>query len=101
VHWASSVDATPIIVFDDVSGELEEESIPISLRFRQPSFTFLGTKPIPKGFQSLSDFTRRLLPSVRSSASTGQIEDCSILDDLPLPSFTQGKPRRKTDADLQ
>jgi hypothetical protein len=48
----------PIIVFDDVSGESDLVSIPILVQYPQPSFTFLGQGPIPKGFASLSEFSR-------------------------------------------
>jgi hypothetical protein len=54
----SNSDNDPIIVFDDGAEEqtLEQSSIPI--RRRQPSFSFLGPNPIPKGFFSLGEFVR-------------------------------------------
>jgi hypothetical protein len=47
----------PIIVFDGFPDDVVPDVGPILMRCRQPSFTFLGKAPVPKGFCSLSDFS--------------------------------------------
>jgi hypothetical protein len=49
----------PVVVFDDLSGNSDIDAAIILLRDRQPSFTFLGDSPIPKGFSSLPEFAAR------------------------------------------
>jgi hypothetical protein len=68
----------PVIVFDDHSSDGSEEA-PIQLRFPQPSFTYLGFAPTPKGFRSLSDFraNRRANKSVRSFSAAAHVGGCS------------------------
>jgi hypothetical protein len=80
-----------IIIFDEIQDELEEDSAQIGLRYRQPSFTFLGKNPVPKGFQSLSDFLfHRRGSDSRSYQATGAIGECPVVADVaPLP-FLQG-----------
>jgi hypothetical protein len=58
----------PIIVFDECSVGPAFDDLPIMLQSRQPSFTYLGFAPTPKGFRSLSDFRAQLarLPGLRS-----------------------------------
>jgi hypothetical protein len=46
----------PLIVFDDLPSESSSEAVEISIRYRQPSFVYLGKGSIPKGFSSLSEF---------------------------------------------
>jgi hypothetical protein len=90
-----------IIVFDEIQDEPDEDSAQISLRFRQPSFTFLGVRSIPKGFQSLADFSAHGRgPSIRPSGSDGGIAECPVLNVLAPLTFGHGKSRRKTEADL-
>jgi hypothetical protein len=52
----------PVIVFDESLEDSDVIDTPIELRHRQPSFTFLGISPTPKGFNSLSDFRERRVP---------------------------------------
>jgi hypothetical protein len=48
----------PIIVFDDPE-DFGAEQVSICIRRRQPSFSFLGRNPVPKGFLSLAEFTEK------------------------------------------
>lgn len=52
----------PVIVFDGVLDDYSDLK-PISIGFRQPSFTQLQGDPIPKGFDSLADFCAEKLPT--------------------------------------
>jgi hypothetical protein len=70
-------DDNPVIVFDPlnaIADENPDSCIPISISYRQPSFTRLDGSPIPKGFSSLSALRRdgshsRLIPPRRPDLS--------------------------------
>jgi hypothetical protein len=96
----------PLIVFDE---EADAGIAPILLRFRQPSFTKLDGCPIPKGFDSLSDFREkqvlvafhpRLDLSLRSSSSTQDIlfhRNAAKWRELGYdPDLIRRRPRRET-----
>jgi hypothetical protein len=96
----------PLIVFDE---EPDTDLAPILLRFRQPSFTKLDGSPIPKGFDSLSDFREkqvlvafhpRLDFSLRSSSSTQDLllhRNADKWRELGYdPNLIRPKPRRET-----
>jgi hypothetical protein len=55
-HLAPDALENPVIVFDEHSECPDAVDWPVSLQYRQPSFTSLGFCPTPKGFRSLSDF---------------------------------------------
>jgi hypothetical protein len=100
----------PRIVFDE---EEESDIAPILLRFRQPSFTKLDGIPIPKGFDSLSDFRQNkvltpflphLEPSLRSSPSAQELlihRNAKRWEELGYsPQTLKGKTRRETMPDI-
>jgi hypothetical protein len=60
--WQCTSD-NPIIVFDDLWEQSDIDAGPILVRYRQPSFSFLGDRVIPKGFRSLSDFVKSRNPA--------------------------------------
>jgi hypothetical protein len=62
----------PVIVFDGSLDPPDSSDAPIMLCYRQPSFTSLGTGPIPKGFKSLADF-RESYTGVSYARSLGRV----------------------------
>jgi hypothetical protein len=68
----SDTPENPVIVFDECPWELDGRELAIVLRYRQPSFTYLGVRPTPKGFKSLSDFHQHRV-QVTAALSLGAI----------------------------
>jgi len=102
----------PRIVFDE-EPDSDSDVEPILLRFRQPSFTRLSGTPIPKGFDSVSEFRQKkvLIPFMShldsSLQSSFSIHDVLSYRNAPKwkelgydPKMANRKQRRETCPDL-